>query len=68
MSAKINETMSLEIGGEVIATPEFREHAAADGCTRPWTRLSAHARRRATASAKPREPFFAFSAVRVADA
>ncbi len=50
---------SLEIGGEVIATVEFREHAAADGCARPWTRLSAHARRRATASAKPREPFFA---------
>ena len=49
--------MSLEIGGEVIATAEFREHAAADGCARPWTRLSAHARRRATASAKPREPF-----------
>jgi hypothetical protein len=32
MSAKINDdSMSLEIDGRVIATAEFREHAAADG-------------------------------------
>ena len=32
MSTKIKDTsMSLEIDGRVIATAEFREHAAADG-------------------------------------
>ena len=32
MSTKINDnSMSLEIGDQVIATAEFREHAAADG-------------------------------------
>jgi hypothetical protein len=32
MSTKINNnSMSLEIGGRVIATGEFSEHAAADG-------------------------------------
>ena len=32
MSTKINDnSMSLEIDGQVIATAEFREHAAADG-------------------------------------
>jgi hypothetical protein len=32
MSTKINDdSMSLEIGGRVIATAEFREHAAAGG-------------------------------------
>jgi hypothetical protein len=32
MSTKINDdSMSLEIGGRVIATAQFREHAAADG-------------------------------------
>ena len=32
MSTKINDdSMALEIGGQVIATAEFREHAAADG-------------------------------------
>jgi hypothetical protein len=32
MSSKINDDfMSLEIDGQVIATAEFREHAAADG-------------------------------------
>ena len=32
MSTKINDdSMSLEIDGRVIATAEFREHAAADG-------------------------------------
>jgi len=32
MSTKINDSfMSLEIDGRVMATAEFREHAAADG-------------------------------------
>jgi len=32
MSTKINDnSMSLEIDGQVIATAEFREHAGADG-------------------------------------
>ena len=31
MSTKINDSMSLEIDGHVIATAEFREHAAANG-------------------------------------
>ena len=32
MSTKINDhSMSLEIDGQVIATAEFREHAAPDG-------------------------------------
>ncbi len=32
MSTKINDdSMSLEIDGQVIATAKFREHAAADG-------------------------------------
>ena len=36
MSTKINNNyMSLEIDGRVIATAEFREHAAADG-HRAW--------------------------------
>ncbi len=39
MSTKINdESMSLEIGGRVIATAEFREHATADG-RGAWTVL-----------------------------
>ena len=41
MSTKINDdSMSLEIDGRVIATADFREHAAADG-QGAWT-VSCH--------------------------
>ena len=37
MSTRINDdSMPLEIGGRIIATAEFSEHSAADGCG-AWT-------------------------------